>query len=143
MVRNALDSAHVANRSERPHLLQSPPVQTLHLWRRAGPRNEDCVEYESANGKGGVKSVSGANTGSAETGGGVWDWRGKSGLFFVTSHWEILGWGEHPAQGRRSREVGGDVVRPKTIFSAEGWISTRTGRGAAARRRSMAYWPER
>ena len=83
------------------------------------PRNEDRVEYESADGKGGVKSVSGGNTGSAETAGGVWDWRGKSWLFFVTSHWEILGWGERPHKD-------GGVERwvvtwfAKTIFSAEG-----------------------
>jgi hypothetical protein len=108
---------------------------TLPMWRSArnvrisykavapkpdgSPRNEDLVEYENADGKGGVKAISGGNTGSAQTAGGVWDWRGKGWLFFVTSHWEILGWGERPAKD-------GGVERwvvtwfAKTIFSAEG-----------------------
>ncbi len=108
---------------------------TLPMWRSArnvrisykfaqttrdgAPRNEDMVEYENVDGKGGVKSVSGGNTGSLATAGGVWDWRGKGWLFFVTSHWEILGWGERPL-------ADGGVERwavtwfAKTIFSAEG-----------------------
>ncbi|KAK2070988.1 hypothetical protein P8C59_005445 [Phyllachora maydis] len=77
-------------------------------------RNCDLVEWEPVSGKGGVKSVSGTNTASgaplkpstapaeassAPLNTGSWDWRGKGLLFWVTSHWEILGWGERPLPG--------------------------------------------
>jgi hypothetical protein len=91
---------------------------TLPLWRsernvrisytaqppRAGnqpaARNSDLVEYEAASGKGGVKTVSGTNTAVVSPGlgenTGSWDWKGKGWLFWVGSHWEVLGWGERP-----------------------------------------------
>lgn len=62
------------------------------------PRVDDLVEYEKASGKGGVKTVAGVDTacGAADT--GSWDWRGKGWLCWVTSHWEILGWGERDGE---------------------------------------------
>lgn len=68
----------------------------------ARPRIDDLVQYEKTSGKGGVKTVSGADTTSAagDAATGSWDWRGKGLLAFVTSHWEVLGWGER-ADGER------------------------------------------
>ena len=62
-------------------------------------RVDDLVEYESLSGSGGVKTVSGVDTGNwdladLERDTTCWDWRGSGWLFFVSSHWEILGWGE-------------------------------------------------
>lgn len=57
-------------------------------------RVDDLVEYENLNGRGGVKSVAGVDTAVKAGDGSVWVWRGKGLLSLVTSHWEILGWGE-------------------------------------------------
>ncbi|KAL1890611.1 hypothetical protein Sste5346_008127 [Sporothrix stenoceras] len=112
---------------------------TLRMWRSAQnvrisykllpddasgrPRNEDRVEYESNKGSGPkkIKSVEGNNVGGA-TGDGTFDWRGKSWLFFVTSHWEILGWGERPLAGDKPGEVERWVVTwfAPTLFTKEG-----------------------
>lgn len=50
---------------------------------------------------------------------GSWGWRGRGWLFLITSHWEVLGWGE--------RELpGGGVERwvvtwfEATVFTQEG-----------------------
>ncbi|KAK0704794.1 hypothetical protein B0H67DRAFT_603837 [Lasiosphaeris hirsuta] len=83
---------------------------TLSMWRSARnvritytpleptktslPRVDDLVEYEHLSGNGSVKSVAGIDTAAAAGNSSVWSWRGKGWLFFVTSHWEILGWGE-------------------------------------------------
>ncbi|KAK3196594.1 hypothetical protein K4F52_000476 [Lecanicillium sp. MT-2017a] len=80
---------------------------TLSMWRTARnvrisytplspkedgtPRIDDLVEYEPTGKTGVTKSVEGVDTLSPD---GGWDWRGKGMLFFVTSHWELLGWGE-------------------------------------------------
>lgn len=58
-------------------------------------RVDDLVEYERDSGKGGIKTVAGVDTacGPGDES-GTWDWRGKGLLGFVTSHWEVLGWGE-------------------------------------------------
>jgi hypothetical protein len=85
-------------------------------------RIDDLVEYESLDGKGAVKTVAGVDTAS-EPGGdtGAWDWRGKGWLFFVSSHWEVLGWGERPCAGAE-----GGVERwvvtwfAPTLFTKEG-----------------------
>lgn len=59
------------------------------------PRVDDLVEYEHVSGSGSLKSVAGIDTAAAAADdSSVWSWRGKGWLFFVTSHWEILGWGE-------------------------------------------------
>ena len=97
------------------------------------PRNEDRVEYESnkpsssSSSSGGseapkkVKSVEGVNTASVARD-GTFDWRGKSWLFFVTSHWEILGWGERPVAGGKPGEVERWAVTwfAPTFFTKEG-----------------------
>ncbi|KAK0389969.1 hypothetical protein NLU13_3542 [Sarocladium strictum] len=54
-------------------------------------RIDDLVEYEPTSSTSKLKNVKGVDTRSPTLG---WDWRGKSWLFFVTSHWEVLGWGE-------------------------------------------------
>ena len=87
------------------------------------PRIDDLVEYEAADGKGGVKRVTGVDTATSPSDTGSWDWRGKGWLFFVTSHWELLGWGERPLSGGG----GGDEVErwavtwfAPTLFTKEG-----------------------
>lgn len=84
-------------------------------------RIDDRVEYESLSGRGGVKSVVGVDTACWPNDTAAWDWRGKGWLFFVTSHWEVLGWGERPLPG-----ADGGVERwavtwfAPTLFTKEG-----------------------
>ncbi|KAK3387539.1 hypothetical protein B0H63DRAFT_470265 [Podospora didyma] len=83
-------------------------------------RIDDLVEYEASSGKGGVKSVAGTDTASSPPNdSSVWDWRGKGWLFFVGSHWEVLGCGEHTRNdGSTERWV---VTWFKaTVFTKEG-----------------------
>lgn len=86
-------------------------------------RIDDLVEYEKSSGKGGVKSVAGVDTAAGAPDTGAWDWRGKGWLFFVGSHWEVLGWGERPLAGGSG---GGGVERwvvtwfAPTVFTKEG-----------------------
>ncbi|OAA70077.1 hypothetical protein LEL_09893 [Akanthomyces lecanii RCEF 1005] len=63
-------------------------------------RIDDLVEYEPTSKQGVLKTVTGVDTRSSDAGGG-WDWRGKGWLFFVSSHWEVLGWGETPDGAER------------------------------------------
>ena len=68
--------------------------------------------------------IEGVNTATLPGDASSWDWRGKGALFFVTSHWEVLGWGERTVDG------GGDNTGvterwavtwfQKTLFSDEG-----------------------
>lgn len=150
--------------------------------------NQDRVEYEdrqeeeeeeeapSAGGKAAaaarrrrrrkVHVVQGANTADAATA-GAFDWRGKGWLFFVTSHWEILGWGEVEV-GNQSDDGGhGDDDKDDevececwvvtwfapTVFTREGidlYSSRRTGLRpatvaaiqATAAAAAAAAWPE-
>lgn len=87
----------------------------------ARPRVDDLVQYEKTSGKGGVKTVSGVDTASSAGDTGVWDWRGKGLLGFVTSHWEVMGWGE-----RDNADVEGGKERwavtwfAPTLFTKEG-----------------------
>ncbi|KAI1328122.1 hypothetical protein F5Y16DRAFT_166102 [Xylariaceae sp. FL0255] len=57
--------------------------------------NDNLVEYEKANGSGGVKTVSGVEKPDPNVY-GAWNWRGKGLLMIASSHWELLGWGERP-----------------------------------------------
>lgn len=83
------------------------------------PRIDDLVQYEKTSGKGGVKTVSGVDT-SAE-GTNSWDWRGKGLLGFVTSHWEVLGWGERDAEdGGGEKERWAVTWFAPTLFTKEG-----------------------
>ena len=85
------------------------------------PRIDDLVEYEKASGKGGVKSVAGVDTAAAASDTGAWDWRGKGWLFFVGSHWEVLGWGERPlADGSGGVERWVVTWFAPTVFTKEG-----------------------
>ncbi|KAM3444206.1 hypothetical protein MY4824_000095 [Beauveria thailandica] len=63
-------------------------------------RIDDLVEYEPSDKVGALKSVTGVDTRNDGDGGGGWDWRGRGWLFFVSSHWEVLGWGQTPAGER-------------------------------------------
>ncbi|KAK1761067.1 hypothetical protein QBC47DRAFT_369001 [Echria macrotheca] len=58
-------------------------------------RVDDLVEYEGLNTSAKkVKSVAGIDTAEQAGDGSVWTWRGKGLLALVSSHWELLGWGE-------------------------------------------------
>ncbi|KAL1877587.1 hypothetical protein VTK73DRAFT_8496 [Phialemonium thermophilum] len=122
---------------------------TLSLWRSARnvritysplpasspsspPRMGDQVEYEARDGKSsGVSSVVGVDTAGASAPGAspstcVWNWRGRGWLFFVTSKWEVLGWGERPlgsgANGDGEQGVERWIVTwfAPTLFTKEG-----------------------
>lgn len=137
--------------------------RTLPADAKGRPRNEDRVEYESNKEEGGrkkaVKSVEGVNvlgTSKTEAGDrpdGTFDWRGKSWLFFVTSHWEVLGWGERPLVKADGSEDGVErwVVTwfAPTFFTKEGidfysdrseGLSAETA--AALLEAASASWPE-
>ncbi|CAK7274328.1 hypothetical protein SEPCBS57363_006109 [Sporothrix epigloea] len=151
---------------------------TLSMWRSAQnvrisyrplpddasgrPRNEDHVQYES-NKPGGagpkkVKSVQGVNiagvsgTTADNKSDGTFDWRGKGWLFFVTSHWEILGWGERPLAGGQPGEVERWVVTwfAPTFFTKEGidiysdkqnGLSAELAGAVQAAMTTTAQWP--
>ncbi|KAI2468396.1 hypothetical protein F4781DRAFT_268935 [Annulohypoxylon bovei var. microspora] len=82
--------------------------------------NDNLVEYEKRNGKGGVKTVAGVERPDAAIP-GAWMWRGKGLLAIASSHWEVLGWGERPLVGE-----GGGIERwavtwfAPTLFTQEG-----------------------
>ncbi|KAK4042007.1 hypothetical protein C8A01DRAFT_44898 [Parachaetomium inaequale] len=85
-------------------------------------RVSDTVEYEALSGSGSLKRISGVDTASSAGDTGVWDWRGSGLLFFVGSHWEVLGWGERAVPGGEEGEVERWVVTwfAPTVFTAEG-----------------------
>jgi hypothetical protein len=95
-------------------------------------RVSDLVEYEAFSGKGGVKRIAGVDSVSSpsssagdddgSTSTGAWDWRGSGLLFFVGSHWEVLGWGERAVPGGEGGEVERWIVTwfAQTLFTAEG-----------------------
>ncbi|KAI1108285.1 hypothetical protein F5Y14DRAFT_436799 [Nemania sp. NC0429] len=82
--------------------------------------NDNLVEYEKKNGKGGVKTVLGTEKPDPNIP-AAWNWRGKGWLMIASSHWEVLGWG-----GRPSSSGDGSVVRwavtwfAPTLFTEEG-----------------------
>jgi hypothetical protein len=84
-------------------------------------RVDDLVEYESNKpGKAGVSTVRGVDTSAGPApregeGATAWDWRGRGWLFFVSSHWEVLGWGETAAG-----EAWAVTWFAPTVFSQEG-----------------------
>lgn len=108
---------------------------TLSLWRSARnvrisytglparpdgrARIDDLVEYEPTKKTDVLKTVEGVDT-AATADGASWDWRGKGWLFFVSSHWEVMAWGE----GRREED--GEIERwavtwfAPTVFTKEG-----------------------
>ncbi|KAI1161852.1 hypothetical protein F5B18DRAFT_626678 [Nemania serpens] len=82
--------------------------------------NDNLVEYEKKNGKGGVRTVLGIEKPDPSVP-GAWNWRGKGWLAIASSHWEVLGWGERPLPSG-----GGGVERwavtwfAPTLFTEEG-----------------------
>ncbi|OPB43129.1 hypothetical protein A0O28_0087650 [Trichoderma guizhouense] len=80
-------------------------------------RIDDLVEYEPSDKAGALKSVAGVDTQSPGDGG--WDWRGKGWLFFVGSHWELLGWGEETLADGRTERWAVTWFAP-TLFTKEG-----------------------
>ncbi|UNI19888.1 hypothetical protein JDV02_006032 [Purpureocillium takamizusanense] len=106
---------------------------TLSMWRSARnvrisyrpmppkadgrPRVDDLVEYEPTDKQAVRKTVQGVDT-QADAARG-WDWRGKGWLFFVGSHWEVLGWGEETAADG-ARERWAVTWFAPTLFTKEG-----------------------
>ncbi|KAK2591486.1 hypothetical protein QQS21_010832 [Conoideocrella luteorostrata] len=79
-------------------------------------RIDDLVEYEPTKNAGVLKSVAGVDTQAAD---GEWDWRGKGMLFFVSSHWELLGWGESTSVEGKTERWAVTWFAP-TVFTKEG-----------------------
>jgi hypothetical protein len=79
-------------------------------------RLDDLVEYEPSDQTDNVKSVTGIDTESPD---GGWDWRGKKWLFFVSSHWEILGSGEETTADGETERWAVTWFAP-TLFTKEG-----------------------
>lgn len=110
---------------------------TLAMWRSArnvrityaplppkpdgAARVDDLVEYEpnSATPSASLKSVKGVDTASAAGDTAAWDWRGKGWLFFVGSHWEVLGWGERRTEAGETERWAVTWFAP-TVFTKEG-----------------------
>lgn len=104
---------------------------TLSMWRSARnvritykcledkngrKRIDDLVEYEPTKKTGVRKTVAGVDTEAPSHG---WNWRGKGWLGFVTSHWEVLGWGEATLPGGEVERWAITWFAP-TIFTSEG-----------------------
>jgi hypothetical protein len=81
--------------------------------------NDNIVEYEKKNGKGGVSSVVGVEKPDPEVA-GAWNWRGKGFLIIASSHWEILGWGERPLSNGEGVERWAVTWFAPTLFTEEG-----------------------
>ncbi|KIR74296.1 hypothetical protein I310_01898 [Cryptococcus deuterogattii CA1014] len=89
---------------------------TLPMWRDK-KEFEDLVEYRARSSTDGSKTytskcqnkepsgraddiaVKGTDTLSPASNGATFDWKGKGLLFFVHSHWEVLGYGKDVEQG--------------------------------------------
>lgn len=139
-----LPSKYLAGTSAPAESRPPPPVDwlagtwtvthsTLSMWRSARnvrisytplaakpdgrARIDDLVEYEPTTKTGVRKTVEGVDTRAA--GGPGWDWRGKGLLFFVASHWEILGWGEETTVEGVSERWAVTWFAP-TLFTKEG-----------------------
>ncbi|TRX94586.1 hypothetical protein FHL15_004538 [Xylaria flabelliformis] len=81
--------------------------------------NDNIVEYEKKNGKGGVKTVLGTEKPDPMVP-GAWNWRGKGWLKIASSHWQILGWGERPLPGGEGVERWVVTWFAPTLFTDEG-----------------------
>ncbi|KAI0466305.1 hypothetical protein F4859DRAFT_303329 [Xylaria cf. heliscus] len=81
--------------------------------------NDNIVEYEKKNGKGGIKSVLGIEKPDPNIP-GAWNWRGKGWLVIASSHWEILGWGERPLSSGEGVERWAVTWFAPTLFTEEG-----------------------
>ncbi|WVQ67618.1 uncharacterized protein L199_005821 [Kwoniella botswanensis] len=80
---------------------------TLPMWKgkKAGAENhtkfEDLVEYRKESAAEGSKpsTVKGVDTLTTGANAATFDWKGSSYLFFVHSHWEVLGFGKDEING--------------------------------------------
>ncbi|KAI0389727.1 hypothetical protein F5Y17DRAFT_462446 [Xylariaceae sp. FL0594] len=81
--------------------------------------NDNIVEYEKKNGKGGVHTVVGIEKPDPNIP-GSWNWRGKGLLAIASSHWEILGWGERPVPSGGGTERWAVTWFAPTLFTEEG-----------------------
>ncbi|KAF2965642.1 hypothetical protein GQX73_g7930 [Xylaria multiplex] len=81
--------------------------------------NDNLVEYEKKNGKGGVRTVLGVEKPDPKVP-GAWDWRGKGWLVIASSHWEVLGWGERPLLSGEGVERWAVTWFAPTLFTEEG-----------------------
>ena len=81
--------------------------------------NDNIVEYEKKNGKGGVKSVLGTETPDPVVP-AAWNWRGKGWLVIASSHWEVLGWGERLLANGQGVERWAVTWFAPTLFTKEG-----------------------
>ncbi|KAG5951354.1 hypothetical protein E4U53_003284 [Claviceps sorghi] len=79
-------------------------------------RIDDLVEYEPTSNSGVLKCVAGVDTQAVE---GGWNWRGKGWLCFVSSHWEVLGWGESTTAEGKTERWAVTWFAP-TVFTKEG-----------------------
>ncbi|CEJ79922.1 hypothetical protein VHEMI00133 [[Torrubiella] hemipterigena] len=79
-------------------------------------RIDDLVEYEPIKKTGVLSKVEGVDTQAAD---GSWNWRGKGWLFFVTSHWELLGSGEVKLPSGETERWAVTWFAP-TVFTSEG-----------------------
>src|SRR5579862_6742570 len=61
-------------------------------------RLDDLVSYQDPS-SGKINTVHGIDTSSGSGDTDAWDWRGTGLLFLLTSHWEILGWGDGYVNG--------------------------------------------
>ncbi|KAI9767880.1 MAG: hypothetical protein M1840_005373 [Geoglossum simile] len=61
-------------------------------------RLDDLVSYQDLSSDT-VRTVHGIDTSSSNGDTGAWDWRGTGLLFLLTSHWEVLGWGDSGSDG--------------------------------------------
>lgn len=87
-------------------------------------RLSDLVEYEALSGAGRVKRISGVDTASRAGDTAAWDWRGSGLLFFVGSHWEVLGWGEQPVAATTSTTTSGGDGDGEGPGEVERWVVT-------------------
>ncbi|KAI9766475.1 MAG: hypothetical protein M1839_004896 [Geoglossum umbratile] len=55
-------------------------------------RLDDSISYQDLNSDK-IKTIHGIDKTSRSGNTGTWGWRGTGTLFFITSHWEVLGWG--------------------------------------------------
>lgn len=81
--------------------------------------NDNLVEYEKKNGKGGVRTVLGIEKPDPSVP-GAWNWRGKGWLAIASSHWEVLGWGERPLPSGGGVERWAVTWFAPTLFTEEG-----------------------
>ncbi|KAI9859803.1 MAG: hypothetical protein M1813_006520 [Trichoglossum hirsutum] len=104
---------------------------------------DDLVSYQWLNSDA-LKTVHGIDTSSKDGDTSSWDWRGTGLLFWVTSHWEFLGWGSDDSSDGVSLGKDSNIYAPpagnkgdwavtyftKTLFTPAGIdIYSRSGAG--------------